>query len=115
MKTQQCELEFPPIVPEPVGCNIANRFNRFHFANPEVYHNLVRLAREFRSKGYNYNRKMSIAMLFEVLRWNYYLEVDQGEEEFKLSNDFRAPYARLIMQQELDLADAFNTRTSVVD
>jgi len=54
-------------------------------------------------------------MLFEVLRWNYYLEVDQGEEEFKLSNDFRAPYARLIMQQELDLADAFNTRTSVVD
>jgi hypothetical protein len=114
MKTQQCELEFTPILPEPKDASIFARFQKFHANNPEVYNNLVRLAREFRM-GRNFNRKMGIAMLFEVLRWNYYLNVDMGEEEFKLSNDFRAPYARLIMQQELDLADAFNTKTSVVD
>jgi len=111
----QTELEFPPFVPEPVGCNISNRFNRFHQANPEVYNNLVRLARDFRRRAQNHNRPMGIAMLFEVLRWNYYLSVDLGEEDFKLSNDFRAPYARLIMSQEPDLKDAFKTKTSVVD
>jgi hypothetical protein len=115
MKThQQCELEFTPILPEPKDVSIYARFLKFHSSNPEVYNNLVRLAREFRA-GNNSNRKMGIAMLFEVLRWNYYLNVDMGEEEFKLSNDFRAPYARLIMERESDLADAFNTKTSVVD
>jgi hypothetical protein len=115
MKTQQAELEFTPILPEPRELGIHARFVKFHYNNPEVYNNIVRLAREFRSRSFNLNRKMSISMLFEVLRWNYFIEVDQGEEEFKLSNDFRAPYARLIMQQEQDLTDAFNTRTSVVD
>jgi hypothetical protein len=115
MKThQQCELEFTPILPEPKEVSIYARFLKFHHNNPEVYNNLVRLAREFRM-GINSNRKMGIAMLFEVLRWNYYLNVAFGEEEFKLSNDFRAPYARMIMLREPDLADAFNTKTSVVD
>ena len=58
---------------------------------------------------------MGIAMLFEVLRWNYYLNIDMGEEEFKLSNDFRAPYARLIMESEPDLNDVFQIRNSIVD
>ena len=111
----QVELEFTPVLPEPKEVGIYARFLKFHANNPEVYNNLVRLAREFRSQSFNLNRKMSISMLIEVLRWNYFIEVDQGEEEFKLSNDFRAPYARLIMQQEQDLTDAFNTRTSVVD
>lgn len=111
---QQAELEFTPLIPEPKEVGIYARFLKFHASNPEVYKNLVRLAREFRM-GNNVNRKMGIAMLFEVLRWNYYLNVAFGDEEFKLSNDFRAPYARLIMQQEPDLVDAFNTKTSVVD
>jgi len=113
--TTQPELEFVPVLPEPRELGIQARFRKFHENNPEVYNNLVRLAREFRSRSFNLNRKMSVSMLFEVLRWNYFIEVDQGEEEFKLSNDFRAPYARLIMQQERDLSDAFNTRCSVVD
>jgi hypothetical protein len=111
----QTELEFPPIVPEGNESRIYKRFDKFHSNNPEVYNNLVRLAREFRRKGSNHNRKMGIGMLYEVLRWNYYMNVEAGEEEYKLSNDFRAPYARLIMDQEPDLQDAFNLRCSVVD
>ena len=53
-------------------------------------------------------------MLYEVLRWNYYMNVET-EEEYKLPNEYRAPYARLIMDQEPDLQDAFNLRCSVVD
>ena len=111
----QVELEFTPVLPEPKEVGIYARFLKFHANNPEVYANLVRLAREFRRNSQNYNRKMGIGMLYEVLRWNYYINVDLGEEEFKLSNDFRAPYARLMMQQEPDLQDAFNIKTSVVD
>ena len=115
MKTHQSELDFSPVHQEPKEVGIYARFLKFHAANPEVYNNLVRLAREFRRKAHNHNRKMGIACLYEVLRWNYYMSVDMGEEDFKLSNDFRAPYARLIMQQEPDLQDAFNTKTSIVD
>ena len=115
MTSNQIELEFAPIVPESREAGIYSRFLKFHEANPHVYSNLVSLTRAFRRKAQNHNRKMGIAMLFEVLRWNYFIEVDQGEEEFKLSNDFRAPYARKIMADEPDLSDAFNIKTSVVD
>ncbi len=110
----QTELEFPPIVPEANESRIYKRFEKFHANNPQVYNNLVRLAREFRRKGSNHNRKMGIGMLYEVLRWNYYMNIER-EEEYLLSNDYRACYARLIMDQEPDLQDAFNLRCSVVD
>jgi len=111
----QSELDFTPPLPEEKETSIYARFKRFHAANPHVYENLVKLARDFRSKGSNHNRKLGIGMLYEVLRWNYYLNVDMGDEEFRLSNDFRAPFARLIMEQEQDLADAFNIKQSVID
>jgi hypothetical protein len=101
-------------VPEPKESSIYARFLKFHGNNPEVYNNLVRLAREFRSKGFNHNRKMGIGMLYEVLRWNFFLATET-EEPFALSNDFRASYARLIMAQEADLKDAFNTRVTYID
>ena len=53
-------------------------------------------------------------MLYEVLRWNYYMTVD-SEEEYKLSNDFRACYSRLIMERESDLDGIFNIKRSVAD
>jgi hypothetical protein len=110
----QSELDFTPPLPEEKETSIYARFKRFHATNPHVYENLVKLARDFRSKGSNHNRKLGIGMLYEVLRWNYYLTTE-GEEEFKLSNDFRAAYARLIMEQEKDLSDAFNIKQSVID
>ena len=111
----QSELVFQPIKPEPSASRIYKRFEKFHAENPEVYNNLVRLAREFRRKGSNHNRKMGIGMLYEVLRWNFFMNVEAGEEKYQFSNDFRAPYARLIMDQEPDLQDAFNLRYSIVD
>ena len=47
---------------------IEERFARFHEANPRVYERLAQLARlwEQRSPG-----RHSIAMLYEVLRWEW--------------------------------------------
>ena len=112
----QFEFVFEPIrstLTEPANpkATIAQRFAKFHADNPQVYRMLVSLARDLRTRR---PRKLGIKMLFEVLRWQYYVQTDT-DEEYKLSNDFTAPYARLIMAQEPDLQAAFNTRPSQVD
>ena len=96
--TNQTCMEFGGIRP-----TIQQRFERFHANNPEVYVELCSLARM--SGG----RIIGMKMLFEVLRWNFYLKNDE-QEEFKLCNDYHSRYARLIMKQEDDLTGKFRTR-----
>lgn len=92
--------------------SIATRFAEFHVANPHVYAELVMLARRARRTG---NPKLGIAQLFEVLRWRRMLATSDAHSDFKLNNVYRAPYARMIMAREPDLAGCFETRRSVVD
>jgi hypothetical protein len=106
----QLEIDFD--LPEVQDDSIPARFSRFHAVNPQVYDSLVVLARQFRQR--QPDAKLGIAMLYEVLRWNYYMATN-SEEPYKLSNDFRACYARLIMEQENDLEGIFQTKKSVAD
>jgi hypothetical protein len=53
-------------------------------------------------------------MLFEVLRWNYWISVD-SDEQFKFPNAFAAGYSRLIMKQEKDLEGVFRLCKSAFD
>jgi hypothetical protein len=91
---------------------LAKRFWGFHAANPEVYASLVRLAREFRRMRPAKN--IGIALLYERLRWDFTMQT-LSDDEFKLTNDYRAFYSRLIMQREPDLAGLFVTKESVAD
>ena len=86
--------------------SIAERFDTFHRANPHIYRRIVQIARQMQARGV---RKMGISLIFERLRWLHFIEV-KTDEGFKLSNDFRAEYARLIMTTESDLSDFFETR-----
>jgi hypothetical protein len=86
---------------------IQERFSTFHGENPDVYRELVQLAREARRAGCD---QVGIGMLFEVLRWNRLLRTEHTEDEFKLNNTFRSRYARLIAEQETDLREAFELR-----
>lgn len=86
-------------------------FERFHLAHPEVYEVLVKLARKAKRKGHD---RLGIAMLWEVMRWEHMVG-DQSGKEWKLNNNWKAFYARLIMEQEPDLAELFDTRRSVAD
>lgn len=85
---------------------IQERFLRYHAEHPEVYKSICVLARKALARGL---KQFGIARIWEVLRWEYYIERD-GKEEFKLSNSFRSRYARLIMETEPDLAGFFTTR-----
>lgn len=84
-------------------------FWEFHLANPEVYSTLVRLAESARRCGV---RKIGIGALFERLRWEMALQTDGGE--FKLNNNHRAFYARMLMENEPQLAGLFALRKQKV-
>ena len=108
---EQNEFNFEPIR-EVDGDSIPQRFVRFHAANPHVYDALVNLARQFRDR--RGESKIGIGMLYEVLRWNYYMTTD-SDDDYKLSNDFRAFYARKIMSENSDLKGIFATKQSIAD
>jgi hypothetical protein len=89
----------------------ASKFTRFHNNNPEVYETLVRLAREWvRRTG---RHKLGIASLFERTRWE--IAIATSDADFKLNNNYRSWYARLIMHQEKDLIGIFDLRKSEAD
>jgi hypothetical protein len=52
-------------------------------------------------------------MLFEVARWE--MTLSTRDSQFKLNNDYRAPYARLLMLREPRLAGLFSIRGSECD
>lgn len=85
-------------------------FWQFHGDHPEVYVELVALCRELRQRGYE---RFGIATVYEVCRWRSMIHAAPGES-FKLNNNYRAYYARLIMETERDLAGVFNTRVLTV-
>lgn len=85
--------------------SIQTRFEAFHAANPEVYEVLVRMARRLKASG---RASYSIAGIYEVCRYDRY--VTTKGESFKLENNFRSRYARLIMEKESDLAGFFVVR-----
>lgn len=100
------DLEVPPdghVGPD--GESIREAFTRFHSENPHVYEELVLLARRSRRAG---AARVGIGMLFEVLRWRHTLRT--GGDDFKLNNNYRSYYARLIMSREPDLWGIFELR-----
>jgi hypothetical protein len=86
--------------------SIQQRFEDFDAANPWVYLELVRMARQARANG---ARRLGIGQLFEVLRWQTAMTT-RSWDGFKLNNSLRSRYARMIMDREPDLADIFETR-----
>lgn len=89
----------------------AERFERFHEANPHVYRTLCRLARQWVNR--TGRRKVGIGALFERARWE--ISIETNDPDFKLNNNYRAYYARLIMATEPDLGELFELRRSAAD
>lgn len=81
------------------------KFGEFHRKNPRVYMELEALAEEAHRAG---KRKIGIGMLFEVVRWNNLLQTT--DVDFKLNNNYRSRYARLLMDNRPHLQGMFETR-----
>lgn len=97
--------ETPPPQDPASDDTIDAAFAAFHALNPHVYSELVALARQLRRRGH---QRIGIGMLFEVLRYQRALET--VGDDFKLNNNYRSRYARLIDEREADLRGAFEMR-----
>jgi hydrogenase maturation factor len=87
---------------------IEQAFIEFDTQNPEVYRQLVRLARQWRAAG---KAKLGIKTLFEKLRWEWHVAGLTESDGYKLNNNFTALYARKIMKNEADLDGLFEIRS----
>ena len=82
----------PPWLVQPVTRR-ERAFARFHRDNPQVYDELAELARPLFDRG---QPRIGIGMLYEVARYSHMLRTD-GRDGFKLNNNHRALYARLLV------------------
>jgi len=92
----------PPVHIDPES--IEGRFLAFHTANPHVYAELRKMALQLISVGHP---RLGIGMLWEVLRWR---SMTTTGDPYKLNNDFRALYARELMDREPQFEGVFETR-----
>lgn len=91
-----------------VQVSIQSQFEAFHARHPAVYDELVKLAYRGLHAG---RRRIGIGMLFEVLRWEWTIAgLPDEAEEWKLNNNYRSRYARLIMDREPPLDGMFELR-----
>lgn len=85
----------------------------YHATHPEVYEALVTYTRQAKDAGHE---KIGIDLVFGRLRWDHLTQISPDTQEpYKLSNGYRAWYARKIMETEDDLAGIFNTRETAHD
>lgn len=86
----------------------AEKFEEFNRLNPQVYIALESMTRELVNRG---RGKIGIKMLFEVLRWNYYMNTDDPNSDFKINNNYAPYYARLILERHPEWDGIFELRT----
>ena len=84
---------------------IEESFQAFHAANPKVYERIVGMTFELFHRGFT---RCGIEMIFSQLRWMYYLQT-KGDN-YKLNNNYRALYARKVMQDYPELDGFFRIR-----
>lgn len=87
---------------------IEAKFQFFHQEHPEVYAKLRELALDLVRRGHR--KHLGMKMLWETLRYFTILGAPTDSEPFRLNNNYTARYARLLMDQEPELADVFETR-----
>lgn len=84
---------------------LREQFEAWHTANPAVYDAIVRIARDLRARGFE---RCSIALIYERLRWLH--AIATRGDWYRLNQNWRSFYARLVMQREPDLAGFFEIR-----
>jgi hypothetical protein len=103
--TQPKAAPVPKVVPTHKS-RLQVRFEAFHRQNPHVFDAIEVLTWEMKKWKWP---KASISLIYERLRWIHAIKT-QGDK-YKLSNDFRAYYARLVMAKNPALKGFFGLRT----
>ncbi len=83
------------------------KFEQFHAANPQVAAALVEMTRAAKEAGRD---RIAIGMLVEVLRWEHYLTTRDANTPFKICNNYKPHYARLIMEEHPEFEGMFELK-----
>jgi len=86
---------------------VREQFEVFHRLNPWVYTELDRMARELRAIG---RRHLGMSCLVETLRFNFYRQTVDPNSEFKVNNNYKPHYARLLITEDPELESLFELR-----
>jgi hypothetical protein len=107
LPSEQLVLDVQPLVTPPrvEGETIQEKFESFHALNPWVYAAFVKLTDDWVARG---RKRIGIGMLTEVLRWQYGRQT-RGDE-FRINNNYRSRYVRLLLAEHPEFADSFETR-----
>lgn len=97
-------LTFPNL---PSTATIQERFEAFHEANPWVFKAYVREIYHARAIGF---KRVGIGFITELLRWQYAQKTKDAASAFKINNDYRSRYARLIAKLIPDLSNFITSR-----
>lgn len=86
--------------------NVTGKFLTFHSKNPQVYSEFKRYAFDLINAGVKH---ASVALIIERMRWDSALRTEG--DKFKISNDYRADFARLFAYDFPAYADFFKTKS----
>lgn len=92
--------------------SLTQQFNEFHEANPEVLVKMRELALQVKARGY---KQFSVYAIMERLRWFVDIETDDPNSHYKINNNYRPFYARLLMETTAELDGFFRTRPAEAD
>lgn len=90
---------------DPEPSELDKKFWEFHKKNPQVFDELVALARKAKAAG---RKRIGMQMLFEVIRWQRY--INTKGDPYKINNNYASRYARIIPEKFPEFEGMFETR-----
>lgn len=98
----------PYVRPEiPDNATIQQAFEAFHRANPWVYRALEQLTADQVAQG---RERVGIGMLFEVVRWHHSRSTTDESSGFRLNNNYRSRYVRMLTAKHPEWHSLFAVR-----
>jgi hypothetical protein len=85
---------------------LTDKFNQYHRDNPQVYELFKRFTFMAIKRGHN---RLSAWMIANRIRWETSIETF-SVDEYKISNDYIALYARMFMQDHPQYDGFFKTK-----
>ena len=85
---------------------LTDKFNQYHTDNPQVYELFKRFTFMAIKRGHN---RLSAWMIANRIRWETSIETF-SVDEYKISNDYIALYARMFMRDHPEYDGFFKTK-----
>ncbi len=89
---------------------LQEKFEEYHVENPHVLSLLVEFTSEIKKSG---RKHYGIGAVFERIRWHVDIETDN--DPFKLNNNYRSRYVRLLEREHPEFEGFYRKRTLLAE